>query len=380
MSKRQSVQPSEEGNTTANPQNPKKLDKQAARATAEARARKLLEQAIEKIGKAEGMDHDASRLADRFNDLKKKSIRTYWEAGKLLAEAREAAPHGTWGKLRVEAGLAPTTEYLWRDLYHRVTEEEIDRLIGLGYSISRVIDQYRIGKKKTGQPKSLPAPGQETSGDGDDESTGNEDEESTGNEDDGSPTIQADSLPKPPMDALRVWKEEKGKGGPVVHAANWRGKILCSGRVIDHAADTLGNEDDITCIKCLGIRARDRNEAERREREKTPHGSEIGYVWELLDGDDPDAIDARWLPIKEVHGQVIVTPEKTFGPGTNEPVFGDRFEALENAKAKYQHLVEQDRDEIERLKSEEARLRKEMRLAVRKVQVIEAKLAREPRP
>ena len=182
---------------------------------------------------------------------------------------------------------------------------------------------------------------------------------------------------------FRIWSEPGGDNLPMVHAVRkgqrgWTPQCRIQWDLgLGSESPPSGNEADVNCPRCVGKLAATDAEARLRLEEQKPHGSEIGYVWEILDGDDPNDIDARWLPIKAKKGSQIVTPEKTIVPSKDEPIFQDRREALEDAKARYQRDVEADRAEIDRLKAEETRVRQEKRLAERKLARVESLLAQE---
>ena len=95
----------------------------------------------------------------------------------------------------------------------------------------------------------------------------------------------------------------------------------------------------------------ERAEAERRERERTPHGSDVGYVWEMLEGDNPDAIDAVWHPITEVRGREVVTPGKVIDEAEG-PIYRSKRAVLEDRRSRCLRDIEQDEAEIVRLRGE----------------------------
>lgn len=348
----------------ANLQKPKNPDKQATKLADEAKARKLLSQAVREIHKAE---HDTEKevgLEAMLADLRKRKAGHYWEAGRLLTDARKLAPHGTWTRLLKEANLPPVQDHDWRLLHSEFPDPAAIQDVKITEALDLARENRAARRKSVGGPPNSDA------------------------------AADASQMEKhqsdPPRNragaevfGFRIWSEPGGDNLPIVHAVRkgqrgWTPQCRNQWDLgLGSEVPPTGQESDVNCPKCRGRLAELRAEGERREAANRPHGSEIGYVWEILDGDDPDAIDARWLPITVSKGKQIVTPEKTFVPSKDEPVFQDRREALEDAKAKYEREVEADRAEIERLKAEEFRLRQEQRLAERKLARVESLLAQE---
>jgi hypothetical protein len=341
---------------------PKKHDTQSARDTAEAKAGALLSEAVRNLERASAEEAKVSGLESSLAALRKKKARHYWEAGRLLTEARNVAPHGTWTRLLKDADLPPVQDHGWRLLYEQFPDPgEIEDI--------KITDALALAKaRKADGKQSIDGPS-DTRG-----TEASEDDSPHGRE---TPAAHSGS----DLGGFRIWTEAK-EGLPIVHAVRvgQRGwtplcRIQWGLDLPPFTHPPVGEEQDVNCPRCIGKLAAYRAEVELREAARRPHGSEIGYVWEILEGDDPDAIDARWLPIQEIEGEKIITPEKTFDVG--EPVYRDKFEALEATKAKYQHLVEQDQAEIERLKAQEDRLKEEKRLAEKRLKRIEALLEQE---
>ncbi|WP_435018553.1 hypothetical protein TA3x_000530 [Tundrisphaera sp. TA3] len=337
----------------------KKSDKQVVRAADEARARKLLGQAVSEVQKAEDAEGKEAALKSQIAAVKKKKAEHYWEAGRLLTEARRTAPFGTWTRLLEEAGLPTVHDHNWRMLFEEFQDPTEIQDIKITDALA-LAKERRAAKKATEGLSASKADAKKKGLQG------------------GRPESQDGEI-----FGFRIWSEPGGGGLPIVHAVR-KGQRGWTPQCRVHwdlghgsGAPPLGDEADVNCPGCIGKLAAARAEAGLHEAAKRPHGSDLGYVWEILDGDDPDVIDARWLPIKEVKGKRIITPEKTIEPIRGEPIFRDRREALESARLKYQQTIEADKAEIERLKAEEERLRQEKRLAERKLKKIESLLAQE---
>jgi hypothetical protein len=341
MSASSHLPPTKEQNVTpSNLRNPKKLDREAAYAETKA----LLSQAVKILGKAGEAETGAAGLETTLAALKKRKARYNWEAGRLLTEARKLAPHGTWTCLLEEADLPPVNDHNWRMLYGEFLDPSAIEDIKITEALALAKESRATRKRSLG---------------------GNSASKGVANADHNR--AHQNDPPEPPaectLDGFRVWSEADNEGLPIVHAVRvgQRGwtplcRIFWNLDLPPFSAPPRGNEGDVNCPKCVGKIAVLRAEANLKEEATKPHGSDIGYVWEVLEGDDPDDINARWFPITSKKGEVIVTPEKTFGLGMNEFCYQGRREALESAKTKYQREVEKDKAEIGRLKSEEARL------------------------
>ena len=348
--------PQEDG---ANLRNPKKSEEAAAKAEAIEKAKALIIRASESFASGQAEEHKVIEAEKGLAALKKKKGNHYWEAGRLLAEARALAPHGTWTRLLKESGVSVTSDHDWRLLYKHFPDPTVLEDVAISQAIEKAKEiEAGIKAEKTraiAGPVRLP---DQRDHDGEeDETQAGATLEDSDRRDDGDDDEDG-------FEGLRVWTEADAKGGPLVHACRvGRGGWTPICRVqwklgLGFSAPPKGNRTDVTCPKCIGKMAVERAEAERKERERTPHGSEVGYVWELLEGDDPDAIHAKWLPITEIRGQEIVTSEKLINVA-EEPVYRSKRAVLEDRRSRYEREIEQDEAEIARLRHEtkEARRR-----------------------
>jgi hypothetical protein len=340
--------------TASNLQIPKKLDNRASRDVAEAKAKALLARAVGKLQKAEDTKEQESTLETRLASVRKAKVMLYWEAGKFLAQARKFAPHGTWTRLLEDAKLPPVQDHDWRMLYGEFPDPGVIEDVRITEALALAKESRSARKQAIEGPQASKA--------------------NTKEEVNRSPESRSGGE----IFGFRIWSERENEGLPIVHAVRkgqrgWTPQCRVQWDLgLGSEAPPTGVEADVNCPKCVGKLAAFKAEIKLHQEENTPHGSDIGYVWEILDGDNPDDIDARWLPITGKRGKLIVTPEKTFGAG--EPVYRDRREALETTKAKYENIVEEDQAEIQRLKAEAARLIQEKRLAEKRVKKIEALL------
>ncbi len=352
----------------ANLRNPKKSEKAAAKAEAYEKAKALIVRASESFASGQAEEQKAVEAEKGLAALKRKKANHYWEAGKLLSEARAVAPHGTWTRLIKESGVSVTSDHDWRLLYKHFPDPTVLEDV----AITEAIDKAKAieASIKADKPRAIEGPvrppeqGDQLAGENGDlvqpdldhadrREDGEADEDRSG--------------------GLRVWTEPDAKGGPLVHACRiGRGGLTPICRVqwklgLGFSSPPWGKEADVTCPKCRGKMAVEKAEHERRERERTPHGSDVGYVWELLEGDNLDAIDAVWHPITEIRGREIVTPGKVIDEA-EQPVYRSKRAVLEDRRSRCVRDIEHDEAEI-------ARLRAEARIARRRVARLDTLLA-----
>ena len=348
----------------ANLRKPKKSDKEADKAEAIEKAKALIVRASESFASGQAEELKVIEAEKGLAVLKRKKANHYWEAGRLLSEARALAPHGTWTRLLKEEGVSGTSDHDWRLLYKHFPDPTVLENVAITEAIDKAKEtEAAIKAEKTraigGPVRPADQGGQEygaraamTLDDADRQELGDDQE--------------AD------FEGLRVWAEPDAKGGPLVHACRiGRGGWTPICRVqwklgLGFSSPPSGEEADVTCPRCRGKMAVEKAEHERRERERTPHGSDVGYVWEILEGDEPDAIDAVWHPITEIRDQEVVTPEKVINMAV-EPVYRSKRAVLEDRRSRCLRDIEQDEAEI-------ARLREEARMAKRRVARLEALL------
>lgn len=308
--------------------------------------------ALTLLNRAYGQISEYKKAIGEFEALRRRSIKAYWEAGKSLAEAFEVCPHGSWQALLKRAGIALTSEYKWRQLYASIPETDIDRMVEEGVTITQIERAYRIGQKGTAKEIGV--------------------EPTEPIKDQVQETIKPKPEPSKEQKALKAQfaqeAEERSRGiyrlftDPNPDRKTKRrpthvqieDALACDGQDGVEETDLFrGTEDQITCDACLAIARRQQLEAARLEREKNPTGSpDNAYVWELLIGDDPTDVKAKWTPVlKRTEDGKIETPDKTIDPA-EEPVFLDRKEAIRAAWRKDHDKLGKDKLEVSRLKDE----------------------------
>ena len=135
---------------------PQKSEKAAAKAEAYEKAKALIIRASESFASGQAEEQKAVEAEKGLAALKRKKANHYWEAGKLLSEARAVAPHGTWTRLIKESGVSVTSDHDWRLLYKHFPDPTVLEDV----AITEAIDKAKAieASIKADKPRAIEGP------------------------------------------------------------------------------------------------------------------------------------------------------------------------------------------------------------------------------